>query len=77
MDAGVKRLDPAVEDLGRAGQVADLDHGHVARAQAAAVPPVETSSTPLAASRRPSSTRPVLSCTESSADRPEGHGFGF
>ena len=77
VDARVQRLDPAVQDLGEAGHLADLDHGHAGLAQGAlAVPPVETSSTPVAARPAASSTRPVLSCTESSARRIGRKGIG-
>ena len=65
----VQRLDAAVHDLGKAGElghVADRDAG---LAKAFAVPPVETSSTPALASAAANSTRPVLSETDSSARR--------
>ena len=66
--ARVQRLDAAVEDLGRAGEVAHLAHRDARLGRApCAVPPVERISRPAADSPRARSTTPVLSETEISA----------
>ena len=68
VDARVQRLDAPVEDLGRAGVVADLAHRHAGRRQrprrAAGRQDLETRG---ATGRARSSTTPVLSETEISA----------
>jgi hypothetical protein len=69
VDHRVQRLDPAVHHLGKAGQFGNVLYRQPASRSALAVPPVETSSTPRAASAWPRSTSPVLSDTESSARR--------
>ena len=66
----MQRLDPAVHDLGEAGEVLDRPRPRARRLRArGAVPPVETSSTPSSARPRAKSTTPRLSETESSARR--------
>ena len=70
MDEGMQSLDPAVENLGEARQVADVLHAERPASRSAfRVPPVETSSTPKPASVFANSTRPVLSVTLSRARR--------
>ena len=56
----MERLDPAVHHLGKPGDVGDVDDRQSPARSALAVPPVETSSTPRAASSRPSGARPGL-----------------
>ena len=79
MDAGVQRLDPAVQDLGRAGQVADLDHGHVGRAQgrggAAGGDQLHALGREPAAELDQAGL--VVHGEQRAADRPEGHRVRF
>ena len=70
VDGRVQGLDPAVQDLGRAGDLADLGHGH-GRPRAARVRCRRWRPARRRGRRGPraSSTRPVLSWTERSARR--------
>ncbi len=67
VDLRVQCLDAAVHHLGKPGDVGDADDGKARLRSALAVPPVETSSKPRAASPRANSTSPDLSDTLSSA----------
>ena len=70
MHGRMQRLDPTVQDLGRTGDGADLDHREPGLAQRAR--PCRRSRParpPSPAARGASSTRPVLSWTESRARR--------
>ena len=64
---GMQRLHAAIEHLGKAGELGDIEYRIPASASVLRVPPVETSSTPHAASARAKSTSPVLSDTDKRA----------
>lgn len=60
VDVGMQRLHPAAEDFGEAGHVADRGDGRPAFSRNFSVPPVETSSTPLACKKVANSASPSL-----------------
>ena len=68
----MQRLDAAVHDLGKAGELGDLRDRHAARADSAAVPPVESSATPRCVQRLREFDETVLLETLSSARRTFG-----
>ena len=68
MHPWVQGLDPAVETLGKAGELLHLvSRATPASEMRAAVDPVDTNDTPAASSACASSSSPVLSYTEISA----------
>lgn len=67
MDLGMQGLDASVEHFRKAGVIADFRHGQTRFPQQPAVPPVDSSFTPCAASPWANSRTPRLSETEINA----------